>query len=90
MDVTLNLYICAAYALVFTACVAGAFSENYCANLLQRIALSTLAFWVVWRAGLILERGWGGMHEPVVATALALYSIGSLIKTLKFTKESQQ
>lgn len=80
-------YICAIYLLLFFACVAGAFSTLYNANLLQRLALSTLAFWTMWRIGLIWEHGWGYPHEPVVATALLLYAIGSVIKTLAWRWE---
>jgi len=78
----ISTYICAAYLLLFAACAAGAFSMNYNANLLQRVALSILAFWSVWRIDLIWDHGWGYPHEPVLATALMLYAIGSFVKTL--------
>lgn len=82
----MSTYVSITYIVIFIACIAGAFSDAYCANLLQRVALSTIAFWTVWRVGLIYERGYSTDHEAVVGTALALYAVGSLLKTLKFNK----
>lgn len=82
----MSTYVIITYIGIFVACLAGAFSNAYCANLLQRVALSTLAFWTVWRMGLIYERGYSTEHEAIVGTALALYAIGSLVKTLKFNR----
>ena len=72
------------YTLLFIACLVGVFSKDYQANLLQRLSLSTLAFWSIWRIGLVWEYGWGYPHEVVIATSLIMYAIGSLIKTLKW------
>lgn len=79
-------YICIAYIFLFIACVIGAFNHEYKANLLQRIALSILAIWSIWRIGLIWNYGWGYPHEFLVATALVLYAIGSAIKTRKYRR----
>lgn len=78
----LQAYICGAYTIVFGTCLAGAFSTVYNANLIQRLSILMLAIWTVWRAQLVWEQGWGYPHEPLLVTALALYAIGSLIKTL--------
>ena len=80
----MNAYICLAYVMLFCACLAGAFSCLFEANLLQKLALAILAFWSVWRIGVVYEHGWGYPHEPVVATGFALYVVGSIWKTYKY------
>lgn len=80
----LHTYICTVYAVVLLACAIGAFNRHYDANLLQRLALSMFALWAVWRIRLVYSHSWGYPHEPLVATALLLYAIGSGFKTLKY------
>lgn len=81
MNTAIKLYICTAYLVVFAACIGAAFSHLYKANLLQRIAVSMIGIWVAWRVVLIWEHGWDYPHEPVIATALAVYALGSVLKT---------
>lgn len=81
MDILMG-YICLAYVLVFAACLAGAFSVLYQANFLQRLSIFILAIWSVWRIQLIWEEGWSYPHEPLLATCLALYALGSIVKTI--------
>lgn len=85
-----SLYVCAAYAVVLLACTAGAFSRAYAANLLQRLALALLALWSAWRIELVARYGWGYPHEPMVATALLLYAVGSLHKTIKHLRAGRR
>lgn len=85
----LSYYVCAAYAVLLLVCAAGAFSKAYAANLAQRFALATLAVWSAWRVELVLSHGWGYPHEPVVASALLLYALGSAHKTLKHLRASR-
>lgn len=80
----LQAYICTVYAVVLLACVAGAFNRHYDANLAQRVALSLFALWAAWRIRLVYDNGWGYPHEPMVATALLLYAVGSGFKTIKW------
>lgn len=76
-----SLYVCTAYAVLLLICTAGAFSRAYAANLAQRVALGMFALWSAWRIELVLRYGWGYPHEPMVASALLLYALGSLFKT---------
>lgn len=77
-------FVVLAYAIFFTACTVGAFSRAYSANLAQRLALAMFAVWSAWRMGLVLRHGWGYPHEPLVASAMALYALGSAYKTIVF------
>ena len=86
----LSYYVCTAYAVVLLVCVVGAFSSAYAANLAQRLALAMLAVWSVWRIELVMAHGWGYPHEPVVASALLLYALGSVHKTLKHKRASRK
>ena len=77
-------FVLAAYAVFLSACTVGAFSRSYSANLAQRLALTMLAVWSAWRMGLVWRHGWGYPHEPLVASAMALYAMGSACKTIVF------
>ena len=77
-------FVVLAYAVFFTACTVGAFSRAYSANLAQRLALAMFAVWSAWRMGLVWRHGWGYPHEPLVASAMALYALGSAYKTIIF------
>ena len=77
-------FVVLAYAIFFTACTVGAFSRAYSANLAQRLALALFAVWSAWRIGLVWRHGWGYPHEPMVASAMALYALGSAYKTIVF------
>ncbi len=77
-------FVVLAYAVFFTACTMGAFSRAYSANLAQRLALAMFAVWSAWRMGLVWRHGWGHPHEPLVASAMALYALGSAYKTIIF------
>ena len=79
-----SIYVCAAYVVVLACCVVGAFDRNYDANLLQRLALFLFALWSIWRMQLVYLHGWGYPHEPLVATAMLLYAVGSVHKTFKW------
>ena len=77
-------FVVLAYAIFFTACTVGAFSRTYSANLAQRLAMALFAVWSAWRMGLVWRHGWGYPHEPLVASAMALYALGSAYKTIIF------
>ena len=77
-------FVVLAYAIFFTACTVGAFSRAYSANLAQRLAMALFAVWSAWRMGLVWRHGWGYPHEPLVASAMALYALGSAYKTIVF------
>ena len=77
-------FVVLAYAIFFTACTVGAFSRAYSANLAQRLALAMFAVWAAWRMGLVWRHGWGYPREPLVASAMALYALGSAYKTIVF------
>ena len=75
-------FVVLAYAVFLSACTVGAFSRAYSANLAQRLAL--FAVWSAWRMGLVWRHGWGYPHEPLVASAMALYALGSAYKTIAY------
>ena len=77
-------FVVLAYAIFFTACAVGAFSRTYSANLAQRLAMALFAVWSAWRMGLVWRHGWGYPHEPLMASAMALYALGSAYKTIKW------
>lgn len=77
-------FVVLAYAIFFTACAVGAFSRAYSANLAQRLALALFAVWSAWRMGLVWRHGWGCPRELLVASAMALYALGSAYKTIVF------
>ena len=77
-------FVVLAYAIFFTACAVGAFSRTYSANLAQRLAMALFAVWSAWRMDLVWRHGWGYPHEPLVASAMALYALGSAYKTIVF------
>ena len=79
-----GIFVVLAYAIFFTACTVGAFSRTYSANLAQRLAMALFAVWSAWRMGLVWRHGWGYPHEPLVASAMALYALGSAYKTIVF------
>ena len=77
-------FVVLAYAVFLSACTVGAFSRAFQANLAQRLALALFAVWSAWRMGLVWRHGWGYPHEPLVASAMALYALGSAYKTTVF------
>ena len=77
-------FVVLAYAVFLSACTVGAFSRAYSANLAQRLALALFAVWSAWRMGLVCRHGWGYPHEHLVASAMALYALGSAYKTIIF------
>ena len=77
-------FVVLAYAIFFTACAVGAFNRTYSANLAQRLAIALFAVWSAWRMGLVWRHGWGYPHEPLMASAMALYALGSAYKTIVF------
>ena len=82
-----SFYTCAAYSVVLVFCVIGAFDRHYDANLAQRLAMGVLSLWIVARIDYIRDYGWM-LHEPLLATGLACYAIGSVVKTLKWRHKS--
>ncbi len=77
-------FVVLAYAIFFTVCTVGAFSRAFQANLAQRLALALFAVWSAWRMGMVWRHGWGYPHEPLVASAMALYALGSAYTTIIF------
>lgn len=84
------VYICTIYVFVLCASVHGAFSPMFEANLIQKIGLLLFAFWAAWRIEIIVTAGWGYPHEPVVATAMALYAGGTIRKAFHYQKSRQE
>lgn len=80
----MSLFICTLYAIALLCCGLGLYNNRFDANLLQRIGLVLFAFWSVWRVTLIYKSGWGYPHEPMIATAIVLFAVGTVTKTLRW------
>lgn len=87
MNPLMATYIIGLYVLVISATMWGAFSVRFNANLLQRFALFGFSLWSVWRISLILDYGYSWPQEPVMVTALALYAMGTIKKTLDYKRK---
>lgn len=82
----IEAYICLIYTFMLIATAVGAFSRAFDANVVQRVALLMFAVWSAWRVQLILERGWGYPHEPLVATAMGMFAVGTIMKSLHYLR----
>jgi len=86
----MSMYVIVVYALFSVSTVVGALNRFFDANLTQRIALSLLGLWAVWRITLVYQFGWSYPHEPMIATALGLYAVGTIIKTVSYYRGDQK
>ncbi len=82
----MNTYVIIIYAFFSISTIVGALNNSFDANLTQRVALSIFGIWAIWRINLVIENGWAYPHEPVIATALGLYALGTILKTIKYCK----
>jgi hypothetical protein len=73
--------VIALLCFVSLACVAGAFSQCYSGTLLQRIGMALIAFWAMWRAGLIIQEGDVHPSMALGALGMAVFAAGTMIKT---------
>ena len=80
----MSFFICTIYVLTLVLCTFGMYHNSFNANLLQRIALVLMSFWFVWRISLVFKYGWGYPHEPLIASSMFLFALGSTVKTLKW------
>lgn len=80
------VYIVAVYAFVLVAASIGALNAAFDAGIMQRVALLLFALWAAWRVYLIFEHGWSYPHEPLIATALLLYGVGTIAKTVHYRR----
>lgn len=80
----MTTYVIVVYALFSLTTIVGALNRFFDANLTQRLALSLLGLWAIWRITLVYEFGWSYPHEPMMVTALGLYAIGTITKTVSY------
>lgn len=80
----MSLFVCVLYILSLIGCTFGLYHAKFNANFLQRVALILFAFWFVWRITLVYQHGWGYQHEPLIAMAIAIFTLGTIVKTLRW------
>lgn len=80
----MSFFICILYSLCLGCCLLGLYNNRFNANFLQRVALVMFAFWSTWRIWLVYQNGWGYPHEPLIATALSLFAVGTITKTISW------
>lgn len=80
----MSLLVCTLYILSLIGCTFGMYHNRFNANFLQRLALILLAFWFVWRVSLISQKGWEYPHEILIAIAIAVFTLGTTLKTLRW------
>lgn len=78
----MNEYVMLTYIVMLVCIVVGAFNRAFDASLLQRIALFIISIWLCWRLWLVWEHGWAYPHEPMISSALALYAVATIKKTI--------
>lgn len=82
------VYTIACLLLVACLCSWATFSRAYDANSLQRCSMLILAIWCLWRAWLMRDNVIGQYQMSVISTGLALFAVGSLLKTIKYCRRS--
>lgn len=86
----MSTYVIVVYAIFSVMTIVGALNRIFDANLTQRIALSLLGLWAAWRITLVYEFGYSYPHEPMIATALGLYAIGTITKTVSYYRSKKK
>ena len=82
----MTTYLSLIYLWLTMICFIGCVNESFDGNSWQRAALGMAALWAVWRIYLLSISTWGYPHEPLIATAMGLYAVGTLIKTRHYCK----
>ena len=80
------IYLMTTYGFVALMCIAGQFNRPFDGNSFQRLGLAMAAIWSIWRIQMLNTGPWGYPHEPLLATSMGLYAIGTLIKTRYYCK----
>ena len=75
------IYLMTTYAFVALMCIAGQFNRSFNGNSFQRLGLAMASIWAIWRIQMLSNGTWGYPHEPLLATSMGLYALGTLIKT---------
>lgn len=84
------IYLMTIYGFVALMCIAGQFSRSFNGNSFQRLGLAMAAIWALWRIQMLSNGTWGYPHEPLIATAMGLYAIGTIIKTHHYCKRKNR
>ena len=82
----MTIYLMTIYGFVALMCIAGQFNRPFNGNSFQRLGLAMAAIWSIWRIQMLNNGPWGYPHEPLLATSMGLYAIGTLIKTRYYCK----
>lgn len=84
------MYLMINYGFVALMCIAGQFNRSFNGNSFQRLGLAAAAIWALWRIQMLSNGTWGYPHEPLIATAMGLYAIGTLLKTMHYCKRKNR
>lgn len=84
------IYLITTYVFVALMCIAGQFNRSFNGNSFQRLGLAMAAIWSLWRIQMLNNGPWGYPHEPLLATSMGLYAIGTLLKTMHYCKRKNR
>lgn len=84
------IYLMTIYGFVALMCIAGQFNRSFNGNSFQRLGLAMAAIWALWRIQMLSNETWGYPHEPLLATSMGLYAIGTLLKTRYYCKRKNR
>lgn len=79
-------YLIICYLFLAAVCFIGQVNGSFNGNLLQQAGLALGVIWCVWRVYLLSVSTWGYPHEPLIATAMGLYALGTVMKTRHYCK----
>lgn len=84
------IYLSIVYIFVAIMCVVGQINNSFDGNSLQRAGLGLACLWALWRIYLLSISTWGYPHEPLIATSMGLYALGTLVKTRHYCKRKNK
>lgn len=82
----MSQYIFVMYSLSWLATMVGAFNHKFNATFCQSIGLSLLGLGALWGASLQWGHTFASHHDAVISTGLAVFSLGTVIKTYLYTR----
>lgn len=84
------IYLMTIYGFVALICIARHFNRSFNGNSFQRLGLAMASIWAICRIQMLSNGTWGYPHEPLLATSMVLYAIGTLIKTRQYCKRKKR
>lgn len=74
-------YLTILYIFIYISTLLGLLNRTYDSTLLQRLGLAVIGLWCIWRIYMFSYSEYDYPHEPVIATGMAIFSLGSWKKT---------